>query len=141
MSPYSYLILAAGTLLWVAPFLLAIHKGGSPLTIDKRARWGIVLAFSAQRANELQLDHVVDKLYRHIDDNGRRFRLEDLTTSGLRENTTLKWRGHSPSPGRSWRYDADRLEQFDAEGRIHFPNNKGLPRLKRYLDELPTSVR
>jgi protein-S-isoprenylcysteine O-methyltransferase Ste14 len=47
MSPYAYLILAAGTLLWVAPFLLAIRTGGSPLMIDKRARWGVALEFVA----------------------------------------------------------------------------------------------
>jgi protein-S-isoprenylcysteine O-methyltransferase Ste14 len=39
----AYLILAAGTILWVAPFPLAMRRGGTPQRLDKRARWGVAL--------------------------------------------------------------------------------------------------
>jgi protein-S-isoprenylcysteine O-methyltransferase Ste14 len=42
-----YVILAAGTLLWFAPFLIKLPAGGSVLTVDKRARWGVVIEFLA----------------------------------------------------------------------------------------------
>ncbi len=47
MNNARYLILAAGTILWFAPFVLAMRKGPSALTVDKRARWGLVLEFIA----------------------------------------------------------------------------------------------
>jgi protein-S-isoprenylcysteine O-methyltransferase Ste14 len=40
---YIYAILAAGWLVWVAPFFLVKRGGGAPQTLDRRARWGIIL--------------------------------------------------------------------------------------------------
>lgn len=43
MPSYAYVVLAAGFLIWVAPFLLARRKSEAPSKVDRRARWGMVL--------------------------------------------------------------------------------------------------
>ncbi|HXF27020.1 MAG TPA: isoprenylcysteine carboxylmethyltransferase family protein [Bryobacteraceae bacterium] len=43
MPLYEYVILAAGTLLWFAPFPLTRWNFKSAAAIDRRARWGVVL--------------------------------------------------------------------------------------------------
>ena len=43
MPSYAYATLAAGCLLWVAPFLLARRKSEAPSKTDRRARWGMAL--------------------------------------------------------------------------------------------------
>lgn len=43
MPSYAYVALAAGCLIWVAPFLLARRNSEAPLKVDRRARWGMAL--------------------------------------------------------------------------------------------------
>jgi protein-S-isoprenylcysteine O-methyltransferase Ste14 len=43
MTVFAYVILAAGWLLWLAPFLLFNQKTRPAQRIDPRARWGILL--------------------------------------------------------------------------------------------------
>lgn len=43
MPFYTYAALAAGWLIWVAPFLLARRKREAPTKVDRRARWGMAL--------------------------------------------------------------------------------------------------
>jgi protein-S-isoprenylcysteine O-methyltransferase Ste14 len=50
MTVFAYSVLAAGWLLWLAPFLLFNPKTGNAQKIDPRARWGILfigIAYSA----------------------------------------------------------------------------------------------
>ncbi len=49
------------------------------------------------------------------------------------------WKGVRPPHGRGWAYKIETLEQFDKEGRIEW-SSEGIPRLKRYLDEIEGSV-
>jgi adenine-specific DNA-methyltransferase len=49
------------------------------------------------------------------------------------------WKGVRPPHGRGWAYKVETLEQFDREGRIEW-SSVGIPRLKRYLDEIEGSV-
>jgi hypothetical protein len=57
--------------------------------------------------------------------------------AGLRNGETGKpWRGISPAErGNHWKVGISTLEQLDSEGRIHWPKTKGVPRLKRFMDE------
>jgi protein-S-isoprenylcysteine O-methyltransferase Ste14 len=43
MPAYAYAILGIAWLTWVTPFFLAKGSGGRAATLDRRARWGIVL--------------------------------------------------------------------------------------------------
>jgi protein-S-isoprenylcysteine O-methyltransferase Ste14 len=43
MSAYAYAILAAGWLIWLAPFFLAKRSTEPAQKLDRRARWGVLL--------------------------------------------------------------------------------------------------
>ena len=69
---------------------------------------------------------------------GRKYSRSDLTARGLRNGETGKpWRGINPaSKGNHWKVPVAKLDEWDAEGRIHWPKSDGgMPRLKRFLDE------
>lgn len=69
---------------------------------------------------------------------GRQYSRSDLTARGLRNGETGKpWRGINPAEkGNHWKVPVSKLDEWDAEGRIHWPKmDGGMPRLKRYLDE------
>ena len=63
--------------------------------------------------------------------SNRRYARGDLSASGLSGGGyDYEFKGVR----RVWRYPQHRLEQLDAESRLHWPK-AGVPRLKRYLDE------
>lgn len=47
MPGYAYGFIAAGWLIWMAPFWLAKRRHQRPREVDRRARWGILLVFVA----------------------------------------------------------------------------------------------
>jgi len=82
----------------------------------------------------------IDTFYRFQDPDGRRYMLDNLTGAGIRRGETGKaWRGIDPTKsGRHWIRPPAELEEWDKQGRIIWPKKKGgMPRYKRYLDEMP----
>jgi adenine-specific DNA-methyltransferase len=80
-------------------------------------------------------DEYVDSKYRSVDDDGRRYQLDNLTSPNPRPNMMYEWKGFAP-PAFGWRYAIETMTKLDAEGRIWYPDVKTKrPRLKRYLDE------
>jgi adenine-specific DNA-methyltransferase len=49
------------------------------------------------------------------------------------------WKGVRPPGGRGWAYKTETLDEFEAEGRVEWSED-GVPRLKRYLDEVRGAV-
>ena len=78
------------------------------------------------------------KRFRHVDEEGRRYRLDDLTAPRPNSNSgKFEWRGTMPGPSRGWGYRLEQLEEWWSEGRIHTKRD-GTPRmdgLKVYLDD------
>jgi DNA modification methylase len=81
----------------------------------------------------------LDSKYRYQTADGRRYRLDNLTSPHPRPNMTYEWRGHKP-PQFGWRYEYETMERLYTEGRIE-PSKKegGRPQLRRFLDEMPGS--
>ncbi len=80
----------------------------------------------------------VEEFFDQVEESsGRRYARSDLTARGLRNGETGKtWRGVNPAEkGNHWKVPVSKLEEWDTEGRIHWPKSGGMPRLKRYLDE------
>ncbi len=94
-------------------------------------------AWNQQRAG--YSEEYLDRFYRHTDSDGRRYQLGDLTGRGVRHGETgLPWRGVDvTSKGRHWMVPPHELDRLDSEGRIYWPPKGGVPRYKRYLDEMP----
>jgi site-specific DNA-methyltransferase (adenine-specific) len=67
--------------------------------------------------------------FTHVDEQGRRFRLDNLNPPGGR-GPVYEFHGVT----KAWRYSEERMRQLDAEGRIY--TKSAIPQLKRYLDEL-----
>lgn len=75
----------------------------------------------------------IDKYYSMIDPaTNRRFQATSLLNPNKdRPNLTYEFHGYT----RVWRWTKPRMLQAEAEGRIYFPPNGGVPREKRFLDE------
>ena len=82
----------------------------------------------------------VDGFYRYREPDGREYTVSDLTAAGTRNGDSgLPWRGINIAVrGKHWIYPVQKLEELDKGGRIYWPQKEtGMPRLKRYLDEMP----
>ncbi len=66
--------------------------------------------------------------FTHVDENGRRFRLDNLNPPGGR-GPIYEFHGVT----KPWRYSEERMRQLDAEGLIY--TQSAIPQLKRYLDD------
>jgi site-specific DNA-methyltransferase (adenine-specific) len=76
-------------------------------------------------------DEYVKTYYRYEDSDGRRFMSDNLSASGLSGGGyDYEWKGIR----RTWRCPKETMKRLEQENRI-FYTNKGVPRLKRYLDE------
>ncbi len=77
----------------------------------------------------------LDSKYTNATADGRRYRLDNLTSPNPRPNMMYEWRGCSP-PAMGWRYELATMEKLFAEGRIELPKKEGgRPQLRRFLDE------
>ena len=80
-------------------------------------------------------EEYLETKYVYTEADGRRYRLDNMTSPNPRPNMMYEWKGHA-SPEKGWRYSKETMAQLDAEGRIQYPDSKAKrPQLKRYLDE------
>lgn len=81
-------------------------------------------------------DEDIERLFKKIDKNGRRYTTIPLHAPGETKNgaTGKKWRGLKPPKGRHWRSSPEILEQLDKDGLVEWSKN-GVPRRKIFADE------
>ena len=85
-------------------------------------------------------EQYIEMFYDQVDENGRRYARRDLTASMQRASSgqLYEWKGIRPPPSRCWAMTIDKMDELDAQGRIHWPKAEGgMPRLKFYADEAP----
>lgn len=81
-------------------------------------------------------EYVLDK-YRYVDEQGRKYRLDNLRSPNPRPNLTYEYKGFKPHPN-GWAVSLEKMQKLEAEGRLEFPRKKeGRIQLRRYLDEMP----
>jgi DNA modification methylase len=74
----------------------------------------------------------IDRYYRYTDHDGRKFMSDNLSAKGLSGGGyRYIWKG---CPG-LWRCPEHKMKELDDNGKIFYTKN-GVPRLKRYLDEM-----
>jgi len=78
-------------------------------------------------------DNYINKTYRHVDEFGRKYRLDNLTGPGgaAKGNPYYEFLGVS----RHWRYSKERMEELYKEGKIIQTKVGNVPAFKRYLDD------
>ncbi|MGB8516275.1 MAG: site-specific DNA-methyltransferase [Gallionella sp.] len=75
----------------------------------------------------------LDKFYRFTDENGRRYRLGDITNPNKnRPNLTYEFLGVT----RVWRWTKERMKKAYEDGLIYQSKPETVPQEKRYLDEM-----
>ena len=78
----------------------------------------------------------IKKTFSHVDDKGRRYRIADLASPSPRPNLMYEYKGYQPPP-KGWAISREKMEQWDREGRLHFPASpNGRIQRRRFLDEL-----
>lgn len=80
-------------------------------------------------------EEYINDFYRHVDPDGRRYRLSDITGPGgaAKGNPRYEVMGVT----RYWRYSREKMEELIAQGRIIQTKAGNVPAYKRYLDEMP----
>jgi site-specific DNA-methyltransferase (adenine-specific) len=74
--------------------------------------------------------------FTHVEEDGRRYRRDNLTSPSYRPNLVYEYKGYAPPP-KGWAVSRERMEEMDREGRLYFPRDKTKRiQRKRYLDEL-----
>jgi site-specific DNA-methyltransferase (adenine-specific) len=98
--------------------------------------------FAWNGPRQLHSDRYIADKYKYDDGDGRRYRLDNITSPNPRPNMTYEWKGFPPPP-KGWRYATETMARLDAAGRIWYPrfedgsfNTARRPQLKRYLDEI-----
>ena len=82
-------------------------------------------------------EEYISKFYRYVDKDGRRYRLDNSRSPSPRPNLVYDYKGYKPHPN-GWSISLEKMKQFDAEGRLHFPKSKdGRIQWKKFLDEMP----
>ena len=108
-------------------------------------------------------EEYLESEYRHVADDGRRFKQTDLTAAKPGGDTSYDWRvkrlirgrwepdlsaeyrnpvngweyrAVPPYTGRYWAYSEDNLRRFWEEGRL-FHRETGMPRLMQFADDMP----
>ena len=94
-------------------------------------------AFAPQYSkNSSEYQAYIEKSFRLKDASGRRYQATSLTNPAYRPNLIYEYKGYQPHRN-GWMISREKMEQWDKEGRIHFPKDKsGRLRRKSFVDEL-----
>lgn len=90
------------------------------------------------KRNDVYLPYSQDyiaKMYRHVDEDGRKYRLDNLTGPGgaAKGNAHYEFLGVT----RYWRYTKEKMQELYRQGRVVQTKPGRVPAYKRYLDEMP----
>ncbi|CAG0959015.1 partial Modification methylase DpnIIB, partial [Gammaproteobacteria bacterium] len=77
----------------------------------------------------------IDRDYRRVDENGRRYRIDNLQGPGGAEKGNPYYEVMGVK--RYWRYSQQKMEELIKQGRVIQTRPGAVPQYKRYLDEMP----
>ncbi len=81
-------------------------------------------------------ENYIEKFFKFKDENGRVYRIADLSNPSYRPTLKYEYKGYKP-PKNGWAVSKEKMEQMDKDGRLVFPKSKdGRIQRKRYKDEL-----
>jgi len=76
-----------------------------------------------------------NRFYRYRDDDGRRYMLDNISGPGGAAKGNPEYEVFGVK--RFWRYSRERMDELIRQGRVVQASPSAVPRLKRYLDEMP----
>jgi site-specific DNA-methyltransferase (adenine-specific) len=96
--------------------------------------------FTFNKQHEEYTEDYIEKFYRFVDENGRRYQSVDSRSPNPRPNLMYEYKGYKPHPN-GWAVSKERMKELDKKGYLIFPKEKsGRIRFKKYLDEMPGVV-
>jgi site-specific DNA-methyltransferase (adenine-specific) len=122
------------------------RKAGRGETNSAAIRFGVttdsLLFYARTRATPLNRQyresnpHYIETKFTHVDKDGRRYRLDNITSPSYRPNLIYEYKGYQP-PEKGWAVSPTTMERMEAEGRLYLPIDKSKRiQRKRFLDEL-----
>ena len=104
-----------------------------------------ILFYSASQAMTFNPQYSMDdpdyqdyiaKKFKHVNENGRVYRIDNLANPAPRPNLMYNYKGYA-HPKNGWAISREKMELWDAEGRLEFPKKPtGRIQRRRFLDEL-----
>jgi len=80
-------------------------------------------------------DEYITQQFRYTEESGRRYMINVLRSPSLRPNLMYDYKGYKMPPN-GWAIPLDTMRQWDAEGRLYFPDSKDKQIYKKiFLDE------
>jgi DNA modification methylase len=80
-------------------------------------------------------EEYINRDYRRVDENGRRYRIDNLQGPGGAEKGNPYY--EVMGVWRHWRYSKEKMQKLIEQGRIIQTKPGAVPQYKRYLDEMP----
>nr|HPO07912.1 site-specific DNA-methyltransferase [bacterium] len=125
------------------------RRVGSSSAVHESNRFGIctdtIIFYSKSEGTNLNVQYnrdspeyqeYINSRFTYIDENGRRYQPTSLVNPGYRPNLIYDYKGYK-SPPNGWMITKEKMEEWDREGRLHFPENKeSRIRRKSFADEL-----
>lgn len=65
----------------------------------------------------------INERFRYVDENGRRYRLSPIISPTYSATLVYEYKGYNPPPN-GWSLSREKMEQFEAEGRLQFPKKR-----------------
>jgi len=76
----------------------------------------------------------IKERFTHTDEHGRRYRLSPIISPTYSATLVYEYKGYNPPPN-GWSLSREKMEQFEAEGRLQFPTKKNQRiQRKQFLD-------
>lgn len=125
------------------------RKTGRGETNHKSNKFGtavdIILFYSKSEKNTFNsqfnagasgYNEYLESSFKFIDENGRKYMSDNLSSPTFRANLIYDYKGYSP-PKNGWAISKEKMIEWDKEGKLLFPKSKdGRIRRKRFLDEV-----
>jgi len=122
------------------------RKAGRGETNKAAIRFGVsadtILFFAKSKAASFNRQYrpsnekYIATKFTYKDNDGRVYRLDNITSPSYRPNLVYKYKGYPP-PKNGWAVSPARMAEMDAEGRLYLPVDKSKRiQRKRFLDEL-----
>lgn len=121
------------------------RKGGSALSTMSKMSVNTDTIFHYSKTDNYIFNKVymepdpeyVEQMFRHEDEDGRRFMLNVCSSPTYRQNLIYDYKGYKTPPN-GWRYSRPKMEELDAAGLLYFPEDKKKQIYRKvYLDTYP----
>lgn len=119
------------------------RKGGAALGVMNKLSTATDTIFWYSKSDAYTLnpiysdapDDYIEKQFRHVDPDGRRFMVNVMRSPSPRPNLKYDYKGYKTPPN-GWAVPLATMKKMDDEGRLYFPDSKDKQIYKKiYLDE------